>query len=595
VLRGGIVQFSILAQYVRRLDETSSRGALVAILAELCGASAPDEIAPLTYLLQGRLAPIFVPLEMGMGVSHVSEAVARAYHTDRASVTRQFDQIGDLGTVAGHLAAERGAAGESPEVREVFDLLRAIAQTAGTGSSERKIELFAGLLATIDPLSATFLCRIPLGTLRLGIGDPTILDAYSVARTGTTRLRKRFERAYNETSDLGLVGTTLWQQGIDAVDVLGIRVGNPVRPALAERLPSAEAILAKLGPCAVERKYDGIRCQVHKDGESVRIFSRNQEEMTAAFPEIVTGTLAQIAVQSVILEGEALAYNPLSEEYLPFQQTARRRRKYDIDTTAAALPLRLFAFDVLLVDGRAVTSMGYEDRHALLGQVIRPGNTILISETQRVETVEALMTLFEASIVGGLEGIMAKKLDAPYQAGARNFNWVKLKRAQAGHLRDTVDCVIIGYIYGRGRRASFGVGALLVAVYDAERDVFASITKIGTGLTDAQWQEVRERCAPFVSTEKPARVESALVPSVWVEPKVVIEVLADEITRSPVHAAGRRDESEGYALRFPRLIRFRDADKQPEDATTVAEIIEMYEQQGASPLIAEHNVRTLPI
>ena len=401
------MQFSTLAQYVRRLDETSSRNALVAILAELFGAGAPEEIAPITYLLQGRLAPIFVPLEMGMGLSHVSEAVARAYHADRARVKAQFDQIGDLGTVAGQLASEHtsdtgsgttGAdetpalpveqphsLGKSPEVCAVFELLREIAQTAGPGSSERKIDLFTDLLATCNPLSATFLCRIPLGTLRLGVGDPTILDAYSVASTGTTRLRKRLERAYNETSDLGLIGATLWQQGIEAVDALGIRVGNPVRPALAERLPSAEAILAKLGPCAIEQKYDGIRCQVHRDGESVRIFSRNQEDMTAAFPEIAAGALQQLAVQSAILEGEALAYNPLSEEYLPFQQTARRRRKYDIDATAAALPLRLFAFDILFMDGHAVTSQAYEERHALLGQIIQPGDTILISETQPVD------------------------------------------------------------------------------------------------------------------------------------------------------------------------------------------------------------------
>jgi DNA ligase 1 len=190
--------------------------------------------------------------------------------------------------------------------------------------------------------------------------------------------------------------------------------------------------------------------------------------------------------------------------------------------------------------------------------------------------------VFDEAIQGGLEGIVAKKLDAPYQAGARNFNWVKLKRAQAGHLRDTVDCVIIGYLYGRGRRAAFGVGALLVAVYDAERDVFPSVTKIGTGLTDAEWAAVRERCAPFVREEQPARVESTVVPSVWVEPAVVIEVLADEITRSPVHAAGRGDGTPGYALRFPRLVGFRDADKRPEDATTVAEIVALYGQQGAS-------------
>jgi DNA ligase-1 len=201
-----------------------------------------------------------------------------------------------------------------------------------------------------------------------------------------------------------------------------------------------------------------------------------------------------------------------------------------------------------------------------------------------VDTLEALTDVFDQAIASGLEGIMAKKPDAPYQAGARNYNWVKLKRAQAGHLRDTVDCVIIGYLTGRGRRAAFGVGALLVAVYDPERDVFPSISKIGTGLTDAEWQAVRERCAPFTSTEKPARVDSIMVPSVWVEPHVVIEVLADEITRSPIHAAGRQDGAEGYALRFPRLVTFRDRDKRPEDATTVAEIVELYEQQGARPV-----------
>jgi DNA ligase-1 len=142
-----------------------------------------------------------------------------------------------------------------------------------------------------------------------------------------------------------------------------------------------------------------------------------------------------------------------------------------------------------------------------------------------------------------------------------------------------VNCVIIGYLYGRGRRAAFGVGALPVAVYDPERDVFPSVSKIGTGLTDSEWQEVRERCASFVRREKPARVESLIVPSVWVEPRVVIEVLADEVTRSSLHVAGQ-DGGRGYALRFPRLVGFREADKRLEDATTVAELIALYNQQG---------------
>jgi DNA ligase-1 len=584
------MHFSVLAQYAGRLGATTSRTALVAILAELFREVAADEIAPATYLLQGRLAPVFVPLEMGMGTTLVSEAIARAYGVGRAEVKARFDRLGDLGTVAGELAEAAGstrAPEATPDVLEVFERLRAIAQTAGPGSAERKLAQFAELLASFDPPSATFVCRIPLGTLRLGVGDPTILDAYSMAAAGNTRLRPHLERAYNETSDLGLIGTTLRARGIEAVDALGIRVGNPVRPALAERLPTAEAIIGRLGTCAVERKYDGFRCQVHKDGDAVRIYSRRLEEMTGAFPEIATAARRQIAAETAILEGEALAYHPISGEYLPFQETARRRRKHGVEAAAAELPLRLFAFDVLYAGGEIVTGRAYRERHDLLGKLIQPGETILLSEASTVETAQALLEVFEVAIGEGLEGIVAKKLDAPYQAGARNYNWVKLKRAQAGHLTDTVDCVIIGYLYGRGRRAGLGVGALLVAVYDPARDLFPSITKIGTGLKDAEWRAVRERCAPFVTEEKPARVESTIVPSVWVEPRVVIEVLADEITRSPIHTAGRDERGTGYALRFPRLVGFRDTDKRPEDATTVSEIIELYGAQGAVPARGE--------
>jgi DNA ligase-1 len=378
-----------------------------------------------------------------------------------------------------------------------------------------------------------------------------------------------------------LIGTTLWSGGAEAVDQLSIRVGNPVRPMLAERLPNAEAILDKMGRCAVENKYDGFRCQIHKEGDEIRIFSRNLEEMSTAFPELVTATRQQVGARTAIFEGEALAYNPLSEEYLPFQQTMRRRRKHEVDATAAELPLRLFAFDVLFIDGENVTPKSYVERRDLLDQVIQSGETIVVSETHLVDEAKALTAIFEDAIQNGLEGIMAKKPESSYQAGARSYNWVKLKRAQAGHLADTVDCVVIGYVYGRGRRAALGVGALLVAVYDPDRDLFTSITKIGTGLSDADWRAVLERCASHTVDHKPARVESRLDPSVWVEPAVVIEVLADEITRSPLYTAGASDSRPGYALRFPRLVSFREADKQPEDATTVAEIVELYKQQGA--------------
>ena len=408
------------------------------------------------------------------------------------------------------------------------------------------------------------------------------MGAFALARLGDKGYRKELERAYNECSALGLVGETLWRGGMDAVNALGIRVGNPVRPALAQRLPDAAAILDKLGPCAVEGKYDGFRCQVHKDGDAVRVFSRNLEEMTGAFPELVAGVLAQVRADTAVFEGDALAYNPLSDEYLPFQETVKRRRKHGVEAASQTLPLRLFVFDVLLVDGENVTPLPYQGRRERLEVLIGPGETVTVSPVAVVRTPEELSTFFDGAVASGLEGVVAKRLDAPYRAGSRNYSWVKLKRVGGGGLGDTVDCVVVGYLYGRGKRASFGVGALLVAVYDPARDLFVSVSKVSTGLTDDEWRGVRERCEPFVSPVKPARVESGVAPSVWVEPGVVIEVLADEITRSPVHAAGRDEAGRGYALRFPRVVSFRDLNKRPEDATTVGEIAQLYRQQRAA-------------
>jgi DNA ligase 1 len=456
--KGYVVRFSGLVQYFRKLEGTSGRNTLVETLAEIFAKTPTEDVPPTAYLLQGRLAPYFEPVEIGLGNNYVADAIARAFGGNRARVLERFDRLGDIGEAAAEIAAESGsspAPKSSPPVHEIFVRLLRIARTTGAGS----VEAFASLLENLDPLSCNYLCRVPLGRMRLGVGDPTVLDAFSFARVGDRSLRKGLERAYNETSDLGLVGKTLWEGGIEAVDALGVRVGNPVRPALAERLPSAEAIIAKLGRAALERKYDGFRCQVHKADDDIRIFSRNLEDVTASFPEIAEGARRQVAASTAIFEDEALAYNQLSEEYLPFQQTARRRRKHSVEETAAELPLRLFAFDVLYANGQSVMERSYTERHAMLENVVQAGDTIHISGTRTTGEPEELLEVFNDSIQHGLEGIVAKRPDSPYQAGARNYNWVKLKRAQAGNLQDTVDCVIVGYLYGRGGRTAFGVGA----------------------------------------------------------------------------------------------------------------------------------------
>lgn len=575
------MRYTQLATSFEDLEATSSRLALVQILAQLFGEASAEEIEKLVYLCQGRLAPFYEPVELGTGEKLVEAAMADAYGVPREEVHRLYQREGDLGMVAARLGA---ATAHDYAVLEVYERLMAIAQSQGPGSVERRVSLLADLLRHAGPTAAKHLVRLALGRLRLGIGDPTILEGLSVARVGDRSLRPVLEAAYNRTSDLGAIARTLWEAGPAGAAAMRIQVGKPVRPALAERLPSAQAVVQKLGLCYAEFKYDGFRCQVHRDGDQVRIFSRNLEDMTAMFPELLAGTLAQVRSRQAIFEGEAVAYHPESEEYLPFQETTKRRRKHGIAEAAAQLPLRLFVFDVLFQDGEDLTPLSYRERRERLQQLVAPDDTLVVSESWSVEGEQQLMEHFNESVARGLEGLMLKKPESPYQAGARNFAWVKFKRTTAGALSDTIDCVILGYIFGRGKRAQLGAGALLVGVYDPEQDVFVTVCKIGTGLSDEEWREIRARCDKIVVPHRPARVVSLIEPTAWVEPKVVIEVLADEITRSPVHTCGRRNGEPGYALRFPRLVSFRGADKRPEDATTVAEIIALHEQQARRPV-----------
>ncbi len=579
------LEFAILAHSFEKLEKTSSRLALIAILAELFRSiNSPDEIEKICYLLQGRVAPFFEALEIGMAEKTVARSIAIAYHTTPEHVFTLYAALGDLGLVAEQLRKEAGTVSNILRVDDVFQGLKTIAQTSGKGAVEKRIVLLAGLLRQVDRVSAKYVVRIAVGNLRLGIGDSTTLDALATAKFHNTQRRKLLEGAYNKTSDLGLIARTLWQHpgeedAFCAVARLDVQLGKPIRPQLAERLPDAETIIKKMGMVDVQYKYDGLRTQIHKDGQQVSIFSRNLENMSQMFPEIVEGTRKQVPADSVILDAEALAYHPASEEFLPFQETTRRRRKYHIEAMAEQMPLKAFVFDILYKNGASLLEKPLVERMKILEETITPDDILIVTSHQMVRDAKTLSLLFEEAISKGLEGVVVKKLESPYAAGARNFNWVKLKRHSAGALEDTIDCVLLGYIFGRGKRATLGAGALLVGVYDEKQDLFVTVSKIGTGLTDEEWRSISERTQGLVVDHKPARVSSLIEPSVWLEPKMVIEVLADEITRSPIHTAGKVGDEPGYALRFPRLVAFREQDKKPEDATTVEELIEMYQSQ----------------
>jgi DNA ligase 1 len=581
------VEFARLAHTFEDLEQTSSRLTLIELLTQLFRSiERPEEIEQVCYLVQGRVAPFFVALEMGMAEKSVTKSLALAYHTRPEHVEALYATLGDLGLVAGQVNREAGSVSSVLSVDEVFLVLRAIAKTSGKGAIEHKSARLVDLLTRVDDVSAKYVVRILLGNLRLGIGDATVLDALAKARWNDAKKRKLLEGAYHKTSDLGLIARTIFEHPDEeeaerAVAALDIQVGKPVHSQLAERLPSAEAIIAKMGTVVAQYKYDGLRAQIHKDGQQVTIFSRNLEDQSHMFPELIAGTLGQVRAESAILDAEALAYNATSEEFLPFQETTRRRRKHGIEALAEQLPLKAFVFDILYKDGVSLLDTPLAEHLKILEETIhQSSDTLMRTASHTVSDAHTLTLLFDEAISKGLEGLVVKKQESRYEAGARNFNWAKLKRHSAGALNDTIDCVLLGYLYGRGKRAALGAGSLLVGLYDPEQDQFVTVTKIGTGLSDEQWRSIRERTKGLEVDHRPARVSSLIEPSVWVEPQLVLEVLADEITRSPTHTAGKVGDEPGYALRFPRLVSFRERDKQPEDATTVQELIELYQSQG---------------
>ncbi len=570
------MRFTELAANLDLMEATSKRNELVRILSEVYRGSSADELEPITYLIQGRLAPFFEPVEIGLGERLLMAAMAVAYSVPKEEVTRLNRETGDLGVTAQRLA--KASPRDSPSVVQVHQRLSRIAAAGGAGSKQGKLDGFTGLLGDLDPVSAKHLVRITLGKMRLGIGDPTVLDAMSFAKQGDRSLRKVLEAAYNRTSDLGLIARTLWDAGEAGLDALKVTAGHPLRPQLAERLPNPEAVIKKLGTVGVQPKYDGLRVQIHKDADEVSIFSRNLESMTEMFPELVAAA-AELEVETVILDGEAIAYNAESEEYVPFQETTARRRKEGISEMAARVPMRAFVFDVMFRDGSDLTPLPYERRFEIIQELLRESDTLVTAPLMKTDSADVLTQELLDNISRGLEGIVAKRLDSPYQAGARNFNWVKLKRNTSGQLNDTIDVVLLGFYRGKGKRAEFGTGALLAGVYDSDKDEFVTITKLGTGLSDQGWRDIYQRLTSLEVAEKPARVSSTLVPDAWLKPAIVVEVLADEITPSPRHTAGMSGDRPGFALRFPRIVSLRTEDKKPEDATTVREIREMFDQQ----------------
>lgn len=558
---------------------------MTSILAGFLRTADKSELRSIVYLSQGKLHPDFVPGVLGMADRLVMKAIAKASGNPEDKVEKLTVETGDLGQVAETLISKKkqmALFSEELTVARVVKGLATIEGAEGKDSQDIKQKTLAGLLHDSNPVEARYLCRTVTGRMRVGAADMTILDALAEA-FASKEDRPAIERAFNVTCDIGLVAETIANGGMDAVRAIGVKVGSPVKVMLAERLPSIAEVVEKMGGrCAMEYKYDGIRVQAHIGKDSVRLYSRRLEDLTSNFPDIAESLRAKCRHGEAIIEGECVAIDPETGFMLPFQNVTHRRKKHGMDEAVKEVPVRIFMFDMLFADGEDWTSRPYLERREALESGFEIGDNVQMTTMRIVESPEDGEDFFSNAIGARCEGIMAKSIapDSVYRAGSRGFLWIKYKKDYQQALTDSFDLTVVGAFYGMGKRAG-RYGALLMAAYDNETGTFPTVCKLGTGFDDAFLDYMPTLLDGTLSETKPGSVDAEMIPDVWFEPSVVLEVVAAEITLSPIHTAAKDvlKEGAGLGIRFPRFTgRVRD-DKTPEQCTTVTEIVEMYGMQ----------------
>lgn len=677
------------------MEETKSRLLLTDHLVSLLRTTQCEVIDKVIYLIQGKLGPPYEGIELGLAEKMAIRALAQSSGKSVTEILAIYRKKGDLGDTAAEALKTKNQDTlfyQEMTVERVFATLYKIAKTTGSGSQETKLRLVSSLLNETSSREARYIMKFLMGTLRLGIADFTVLDSLSIAFTHNKSNRSILENAYNVSGDLGMVARELACNGIEAVRSIQITLFKPIRPMLAERASSIEEGLTRMeGIAGAEYKLDGERVQIHKgknnrkdkdtvkdkigisnDGARVELFSRRLENITSHYPDVVEAIRNMNNLKEVILEGEIVAVDPSTSEYLPFQELMHRRRKYGVEEAMQSYPVVVNIFDALYNDAKPVTSNSYKKRRQILRELFKIGNladndvtasdrvrtnargkgagkkrsgnkgklatdeetgshgsearvtektnvksNIAVQEktllrqdglsqaekrvaddtqyssryatTDRIQLITQIMSSDEkeiqkfmnSAIEAGCEGIMLKHRESVYRAGSREYLWIKVKREYRSELADTLDLVIIGALYGRGRRVG-KYGALLLGVYDEKQDLFRSVSKVGTGFTDKHLESFYNTLESLRIAHKSPRVDTRMDQmDVWFEPKIVIEVIASEITISPAHTAGLNSVREGYglALRFPKFTgKIRD-DKSPEDATTVHELIEAFKRQ----------------
>lgn len=545
------MEFAEFADCAAAIEEESADLETVALVAELF-LDADDALEPVTRFVQGRVfaAHDGTKLDVGPSLCHAALAKAASPNVTTADVEARLASVGEIGAVAEalDLGGQRGLAafaGDDDDltVTEVDRTLRALATTSGTGSTDTKLDTLFGLFTRAGDLEARFLARLVLGEMRIGVGEGTVRDAIAEAFCVPT---DAVERALQVSNDCGLVARIAREKGESGLAEIRLEIGRPVQAMLAQAGTVTDAIDMWDGAAAVETKYDGARVQVHHDGETTWLFSRNLEDVTDALPDVVEAVETALDVPA-ILDGEVVAVDTDGEPR-PFQEVLRRfRRKHDVERAREDVRVELHTFDCLHVDGEDLLETPLVERRDRLTTHLSEGVSSLVI----TDDADVIAEIEAEALDAGHEGIMLKNPNSTYTPGNRGKNWLKRKPDV-----ETLDLIVTGAEWGEGRRANV-LGTFLLSVRtDDPDDPFETIGKVATGITDATLASLSARLEPHIVSQTGTTVE--------IEPSVVFEVGYEEIQRSPTY-------SSGYALRFPRFVAVRE-DKSPADADDIERI-----------------------
>lgn len=561
--------YANLAEAFERLEQTASYLEKNSIIAGLLKQAPAEEIERVVLLLLGRTWPAYISKETGVGLQQLKKAVAKASGYPSAEVEKLMQEVGDLGEVARRLLTKKRQVtlfAEKLTLEKVFDKIKQLPDITGTGSVDRKIDSISELLTSSKPLEAKFIVRTVLGDLRIGVAEGRLRDAIASAFNLSP---EKVEHAYMLTTDYSLVAKATAERGEKGLQKLGVSVGHPVNPMLAQRAEDIDEIMKRMGgQAAFEIKLDGIRVQVHKDGDEIALFTRRMENYTPMFPDIIGPLKRALKPKRVIVDGELVAIDKRTGKPMPFQEVLKRRRKYEIKEAAEQIPVEVQLFDILMSNGKTMLDEPYVKRRAELEKIVEEVKGKVMVVDQRVlSKPDEIKKFADKAIKIGHEGLLAKDVGASYRAGRREFVWLKLKPTL-----ETLDLVVVGALYGKGRRAGY-YGSYVLAALDEETAKFKTVTKCGSGYTDEDLEELTKRFKKIQLKKPHPDVDIEIECPAYFKPEVVFEVAWEEIQVSP-----ELKHSSGLALRFPRYIRTR-GDRRPEEINTVREIMELFELQ----------------